>query len=219
MMKAVRFYAANQPLRLEKLPVPEIGQGDILVEIKACGVCGSDVHIVKGETFTGKTPIILGHEGAGVIAAVGGGVTEWHEGQRVVIDCVTSCGNCFNCQRGLDSICLSRKLTGIHLDGSLAGYVSVKPRNLIPLPDNISFAIGCLATDAVATPYHALKARAKLQVAESVAIFGLGGLGYHAVKLARAMGAAPIIAVDVSPRALERARGVGADISHRRPEG
>jgi D-arabinose 1-dehydrogenase-like Zn-dependent alcohol dehydrogenase len=102
-------------------------------------------------------------------------------------------------------------LTGIHLDGALAHYVKVKPRNLISLPDEVSFEQGCLATDAIATPYHALKARAKLKAGESIAIFGIGGLGLHAVKLARLMGADPIVAVDISEPALERAREGGAD--------
>lgn len=211
MMTAARFHSVNQPLRLERVPIPEIGHSDVLIEVKACGICGSDVHIMKGETFPGKTPIILGHEGAGVVASVGEGVTEWRKGDRVVIDCVTSCGSCFHCQRGRDSICLNRKLTGIHLDGALAEYIRVKPRNLIPLPEEISFSQGCLATDAVATPYHALKARANLQASESIAIFGIGGLGLHGVKLARLMGATPVIAVDVFEIALQRASKAGAD--------
>jgi len=211
-MKAARFYSPNIPLEVEEVPVPEIGPEDILVEIKACGVCGSDVHIVKGETFTGKTPITLGHEGSGVVASVGEAISDFEVGDRVVINCVTTCGNCFNCQRGRDSICLNRKLTGIHLDGALAQFIKVKPRNLINLPPYVDFEQGSLTTDAVATPYHALKARAKLQSAESIAVFGIGGLGFHAVKLARLMGATPIIAIDISEAALERARYAGADI-------
>jgi 2-desacetyl-2-hydroxyethyl bacteriochlorophyllide A dehydrogenase len=211
-MKAARFYDPNMPLKVERVPVPAIGPEEVLVEVRACGICGSDVHIIKGETFTGKRPIILGHEGAGVVSSVGEAVPDWQPGDRVVIDCVTSCANCFNCQRGQDSICLSRQLTGIHLDGALAQFIKVRPRNLIRLPPEIDFETGSLATDAVATPYHALKARAALQIAESVAIFGTGGLGFHAVKLARLMGATPIIAVDISETALERARGAGADI-------
>jgi len=211
-MKAARFYSPNMPIKVEQVPVPKIGPEDVLVEVKACGICGSDVHIMKGETFPGKTPIILGHEGAGIVCSLGKTVTGWNIGDRVVIDCVTSCGNCYHCQKGQDSICLNRQLTGIHLDGSLAQFIKVKPRNLIRLPENIDFETGSLSTDAVATPYHALKTRARLLSAESIAIFGIGGLGYHAVKLARLMGATPIIAVDVSESALERAKTAGADI-------
>jgi len=211
-MRAARFYDPNTPIRVEQVPIPEIGPEDVLVEVKACGICGSDVHIMKGETFPGKHPIILGHEGAGVVYAVGEAIVDWKAGDRVVIDCVTSCGNCFNCQRGQDSICLSRQLTGIHLDGALAQFIKVKSRNLIYLPPEIDFVTGSLATDAVATPYHALKARAGLKSAESLVIFGIGGLGFHAVILARLMGATPIIAVDISESALERAKLAGADV-------
>ncbi len=211
-MNAAVFVGPNKPLSLERVPIPEIGPEDILVEVKACGLCGSDIHYMKGETTPGKIPIILGHEGTGLVSRVGEGVQDWKEGDRVVIDCVTSCGRCFNCQRGRDSICLNRQLTGIHIDGALAQYIRVRPRNLIALPEEISFEQGALATDAVATPYHALKTRAGLKVAESIAIFGLGGLGLHAVKLSRSMGATPIIGVDVSEAALERAVEAGADV-------
>jgi propanol-preferring alcohol dehydrogenase len=211
LMKAAIFHGPKQPLRIEKVPVPEVGSEDILIEVKACGLCGSDVHYMKGETTPGKIPIILGHEGTGLVTEVGENVHGWKQGDRVVINCVTSCGSCLNCQKGRDSICLNRQLTGIHVDGALAEYIKVKPRNLISLPEKISFEQGALATDAVATPYHALKTRACLKVSESIAIFGLGGLGIHAVKLAKAMGAAMIIGVDVSESALERAKREGAD--------
>ncbi len=210
-MIAARFYAPNQPLKLEHVPIPEVGPEDILVEVKACGICGTDVHIIKGKRVAGKTPIILGHESSGIIACVGEAISNWSEGDRVVINCVTSCGNCFNCLKGRDSICLNRMFTGIHLDGSFAKYVKVKPRNLIALPKEVSFEQGALSTDAVATPYHAIKTRSNLQAAESIAIFGVGGLGIHAVKLSKLIGADPIIAVDISDMALERAVAAGAD--------
>lgn len=210
-MKAVVFHSVGTPLMLEEVPVPKLADDEILVEVRACGVCGSDLHIVRGETFPGKTPIILGHEASGIISSVGKSVTEWAVGDRVVINCVTSCGNCFNCLRGRDSICQHRKLTGIHLDGAFAQFIKVKSRNLVALPPEISFEIGSLTTDAIATPYHALKARANLQASESVAIFGIGGLGFHAVKIARLLGANPIIAVDITKGALDRAVEAGAD--------
>ena len=210
-MKAARFYSPHEPLKLEQVPMPSPGPGEALVQVKACGICGSDIHILEGDTLTGQTPVILGHEGSGVIAEVGSGVTDWREGDRVVIDSIVSCGYCRNCQRGRDSICLNRQVIGIHMDGALAQYVKVKARNLISLPAGIPFEQGCLATDAVATPYHALKARAKLRPAESVAVFGIGGLGSHAIQLARLMGAALIVAVDVSETALKRAKKAGAD--------
>lgn len=210
-MKAARFYRPNEPLRIEEVPVPDLGPDEVMVEVKAVGLCGSDVHIMKGETLPGKTPIILGHESAGVIAQVGQTVEGWQVGDRVVVNCVTSCGTCYNCQLGRDSICLNRKVVGVTIDGALARYVKVKPRNLVSLRNGIPFEEGALLTDAVATPYHALKARANIRIGESVAIFGVGGLGVHAVMLARILGATPIIALDISGSILARARHFGAD--------
>ncbi|MBW1712246.1 MAG: zinc-binding dehydrogenase, partial [Deltaproteobacteria bacterium] len=210
-MLAARFYEPNQPLVLEEAPLPRPGSGEVLVEVRACGLCGSDIHIIKGETLTGSRPITLGHEAAGLVAELGPDCGQWQVGDRVAVNCVMSCGLCFNCQRGRDSICLNRRLTGIHLDGALARYVKVKSRSLIALPQEIPFEQGAIATDAVATPYHALTTRGGLRSGQAVAIFGAGGLGAHAIKLARLMGATPIIALDLSKPVLARARRFGAD--------
>jgi D-arabinose 1-dehydrogenase-like Zn-dependent alcohol dehydrogenase len=211
-MRAARFYKPNEPLRIEEVPMPALGPNEVIVEVKAAGLCGSDVHIVEGDTFTGFTPITLGHECAGVIAEVGEQVSGWEPGDRVCIDCVTTCGLCYNCLRGRDSICLSRKLIGIHLDGAFAQYVKVSARNLVELPESVSFEQGAILTDAVATPYHAITKRARLSVGESIAIFGLGGLGVHALQLAKLMGAGLVIGVDVEEAILSRALAFGADV-------
>jgi len=191
-MVAARFHAPNRPLVLEDVPIPQIEASEILVEVKSCGLCGSDVHIIKGESSTGKVPITLGHESSGIIVHIGSRVEGWKPGDRVIISCITSCGNCSTCQMGRDSICLNRKALGVQLDGALARFMKVTPRNLVSLPDGISFEEGAILTDAVATPYHALKGRAKVRAGEAIAILGVGGLGIHAVKLARLLGAVPI---------------------------
>jgi D-arabinose 1-dehydrogenase-like Zn-dependent alcohol dehydrogenase len=144
-MTAARFYNANQPLVLEEVAVRDIDPNELLVEVKACGLCGSDIHMLKGETPVGKKPITFGHEIAGVIAEKGRNVEDWKTGDRVAVSCVTSCGYCYNCQRGRDGICVNRVLIGIHVDGGLAQYVRVKPRNLVNLPDGIPFAHRCLS--------------------------------------------------------------------------
>lgn len=210
-MLAARFHRTNEPLSLDEVAVPRPGPGQVLVEVRACGLCGSDVHILKGETLTGKVPITLGHEAAGVIAGLGEGVASWSLGQRVAVNCVMSCGTCRNCQRGRDSICLQRRLIGIHEDGALARFVTVRATSLVPIPESLSFEQAAILTDAVATPYHALATRAALRAGEAVAIYGLGGLGAHAVKLARLLGATPVIGVDLSASARDRARRFGAD--------
>lgn len=211
-MKAARFYKAKELLRIEEVPIPVLGPNEVLVEVKAAGLCGSDVHIVEGETFPGFTPIILGHESAGVIAKVGEQVSQWKVGDRVCIDSATTCGLCYNCLRGRDSVCLSRKFVGVQLDGGFARYVKVLPRNLIELPDSISFEQGAILTDAVATPYHAITKRAKLSIGETIAVFGLGGLGVHALQISKLMGAGLVIGVDVEESILSRALAFGADV-------
>lgn len=211
-MKAARFYKPKEPLRIEEVPTPALGPNDVIVEVKAAGLCGSDVHILEGETFTGFIPITLGHESAGVIARVGEQVSVWKPGDRVCIDCVTTCGLCYNCLRGRDSICLSRRLIGIHLDGALAQYVKVSARNLVELPESVSFEQGAILTDAVATPYHAIVKRAKLSIGETIAVFGLGGLGVHALQVSKLMGAGLVIGVDVEEAILARGIAFGADV-------
>lgn len=210
-MRAQRFYKVNEPLKLEVLPIPQIGPEEVLVDVKATGICGSDIHIVyEGDTPTGFVPIILGHESSGVIAEVGKNVKDWKIGDRVSVSCVVTCGKCFNCLRGRESICTNRKLLGIHLNGGLAEYMATPVKNIIKLPDNVSFDQGAVVTDAVATPYHAITARGKLQLGETTAIIGCGGLGIHAVQLCRIAGASRIIAIDVDDEILGRAKKVGA---------
>jgi propanol-preferring alcohol dehydrogenase len=213
MVRAARFYKPKEPLRIEEVPTPALGPNDVIVEVKAAGLCGSDVHILDGETSTGFTPIILGHESAGVIAEVGEQVRGWKPGDRVCIDCVTACGLCYNCLRGRDSICLSRKLIGIHLDGALTQYVRASARNLVGLPESVPFEQGAILTDAVATPYHAITKRAKFDIGETIAIFGLGGLGVHALQISKLMGAGLVIGVDVEELILARGLAFGADVA------
>jgi alcohol dehydrogenase, propanol-preferring len=212
-MKAARFYQVGQPLLLEEIPRPQPGPEEVLIRVKACGICGSDIHIVyEGVTPTAFQPIILGHEFSGDIAEVGEGVEGWSVGDRAAVNCIVSCGNCPHCLSGNEQICLQRRLLGIHLNGGLAEYAAVPFRNLARLPDRVPFDQGAVLTDAVATPYHALTRRGKLSPGESVAVLGCGGLGLHAVRLAKLLGAGRVIALDVSEVALERARERGAEI-------
>lgn len=210
-MKAARFYKAGEPLKIEEVPIPQIGSNDVLLKVRANGICGSDIHILEGVTPTGSIPQILGHEFAGEIAEVGSEVKNWQIGDRVCVDSIVSCDSCYNCLRGRESICVTRKLLGIHLDGGMAEYARVPARNLIRLPENVPFDQGAIVTDAVATPFHALFKRGHLQLGDTVAVFGIGGLGIHAVQLAKIGGAAQLIAVDVFEENLERAVKVGAD--------
>ncbi len=213
-MLAARLYAAGDPLRVEQVPVPELGPGEVLVRVHACGLCGTDLHLaVDGDVPVERTPITLGHEAAGVVAAVGSGVDGAAEGDRVALFPAASCGRCRFCLDGREALCDSAKVYGMARDGALAEYVAVPARSLLPLPDGVPFDVGAIVTDGVATPFHALRSRGRLQAGESVGIFGCGGLGSHAIALARLIGATPIVAVDVDARARERALELGADVA------
>jgi 2-desacetyl-2-hydroxyethyl bacteriochlorophyllide A dehydrogenase len=212
-MKAALFYGIHQPLVIEEVQTPAPGAGEVLLKVKACGICGSDIHIAfEGITPVPFTPIILGHEFSGEIAQVGESVDGWKVGDRVTASCIVSCGHCPSCRARNQQICFEKRLLGVHLNGGLAEFVAVPEENLIKLPDHISFEEGALLTDAVATPYRALTRRGQLKPGEKVAVVGCGGLGIHAVQLARIFGAGLVIGVDVSEIALDRAKDGGADL-------
>lgn len=211
-MKAARFYEIDTPLRIEHVPIPEIGEDEVLVQVKAVGLCGSDIHILKeGLTLTAFKPITPGHEAAGIVARVGSKVEGWTPGERVSVLPGIYCGTCSQCLQGRGSLCERRRMIGIQAEGALAEYLKVPAKNLVSLPAPVSFPVGAIMTDAVATPFHALIDRAALKSGETVAIFGVGGLGLHAVQIAKLAGARHIIAVDIRDEQLARARQVGAD--------
>jgi 2-desacetyl-2-hydroxyethyl bacteriochlorophyllide A dehydrogenase len=211
-MRAARFYKVGEPLKVETIAVREPSSDEILVNVKACGICGSDIHIAyEGVTPTAYSPITLGHEPSGVVAAVGSVVEGWKIGERVTVNPFVTCGKCVNCLSGSSQICLSRRVIGIHREGGLAEFLNVPAKNLVRLPENIPFDQGGIAVDAVATPFHAVTKRGALQVGENVAVFGCGGLGIHGVQIAKICGASLVIAVDTIDSALERAKEVGAD--------
>jgi 2-desacetyl-2-hydroxyethyl bacteriochlorophyllide A dehydrogenase len=210
MMLAARLHSPGAPLTVEDVPMPVLGPGEALVQVVACGVCGSDVHMWRGAVPVRKTPIVLGHEIAGRVAACGSEVSSWKAGDLVIVRAATGCGDCRHCLSGRDNLCAKQRVLGMDLDGGFAEYVKAPAASLVPLPTGVPFEIGAILTDAVATPYHALTGRGALQPGESVAVFGCGGLGTHAVQLASLLGAGALIAVDVRPSALARARELGA---------
>lgn len=211
-MRAALFCGVGHPFEVQEIPKPTPGPGEVLVQVMAAGLCGSDVHIaVEGTTAPAYLPMVLGHEAAGLVAEVGAGVTEWVPGERVSVLPDLVCGNCVNCWEGRSELCLKRRLIGIHRPGALAEFMVVPAANLVHLPESISFEAGAIAADAVATPYHALVRVGALHGGERVLILGLGALGLHAVSLARVLGASQVGAVTRHPRAGLRARARGAD--------
>ena len=210
-MVAARFSASDRALRLEEVPVPEPGPLEVLVKVEACGICLSDVHLIDGSIPALRPVVTPGHEAFGLVAGSGKLVPRWKEGKRVTLAGGKNCGICANCKVGRMDECLGFQIMGFHFDGAWAEYISVPFHTLSPVPDGIPPEQAAILADAVATPYAALKDRARLQGGESVGLWGIGGLGTHAVQLARMLGAALIIAIDPLASARERALALGAD--------
>jgi D-arabinose 1-dehydrogenase-like Zn-dependent alcohol dehydrogenase len=213
-VKAVRFHGPRQPLALEAVPDPAPGPQEVVVRVEACGVCASDLHFIDGELpLPVAAPLTLGHEPAGVIAAVGTEVPVWREGARVGMFAGRPCMQCRSCAAGMIEDCRNPQVMGAHYDGAWAEYVVVPWYALAELPDGISFEHGAIACDAVSTPYAALIDRGGLRPGERVGLWGIGGLGTHAVQIARLAGASFVAAVDPLEAARERAVALGADLA------
>ncbi len=209
-MRAARFYGPGSEIRIEEVPYPTPGPGEVVVEVAACGVCGSDVHFLEGLPVPGGLPITLGHEPAGFVRSLGDGVSGWTPGDRVALHLGAGCRTCRVCRAGHENCCPQLVSPGLHIDGAFAEAIRLPASSLVRVPDGVSLAAAAVATDCVASPYHALKCRAGLRPGERVAVIGCGGLGCQAVNLACALGAEQVIAVDISAIALERASDSGA---------
>lgn len=196
-MKAVRFIGVNQPLQMQEIPIPEIGARDVLVKVKAAGVCHSDAHYRAGISPVDPVPLTLGHEVAGVVERIGADVSNLKPGDRVCLHYNLSCGDCYHCTTGNDQFCEKALMIGHYTNGGYAEYIAVPSRNAIPLPDEIPFEQGATLMCASATAFHALR-KSRLKGGETVAIFGAGGLGQSAVQLAKAFGAVEVFAVDIN---------------------
>ena len=210
LLKAFRFYEPGAPWKLEDVPTPKVGANDVLVKIKASGICGTDLHYKHGRAQPGKVPIILGHEIAGVVEKCGANVRNVNVGDRVCVHYIISCGDCVHCSRGNDNRCQNRRSIGHHVDGGFAEYIAIPARNAFKLPTEIPFDQGAIIGCAVATPFHALKV-GEFEPGDTVAVFGLGGVGMHAVIWARALGASKVIGIDIIDFKLRLAKELGAD--------
>ena len=208
-MKAVRMIAPHQPLEMHEIPVPELGDYDVLVQIRAAGICHSDAHYRAGKSRVEPLPLTLGHEVAGEIAAIGERVSLVNIGDRVCLHYLLCCGDCQHCSAGHEQFCVRGSMIGHFSDGGYAEYIAVPERNAVHLPAEIPFEHGAILMCSSATAFHALH-KARLKAGESVAIFGIGGLGISAVQLAFAFGALDVYAVDINPAKLELAASYGA---------
>ncbi len=208
-MKAVRFAGVIRPLEMQEIPIPEIGKRDILVKIKAAGICHSDAHYRAGISPVSFSPLTLGHEVAGVVEKIGEEVTNVKPGDRVCLHYLITCGDCYYCSTGNEQFCKQGKMIGHHTDGGYAEYIAIPSRNAIHLPDEIPFEQGATLMCASATAYHALL-KSRIKPGDKVAVFGVGGLGQSAIQLAKAFGASMVFAVDINEEKLKLAAQYGA---------
>jgi D-arabinose 1-dehydrogenase-like Zn-dependent alcohol dehydrogenase len=208
-MNAVRMIEIGKPLQLQQIPIPSAGEEDVLVRVRAAGICHSDVHYRAGRSPMGMMPITLGHEVAGEVEWAGSKVTNLKSGQRVCLHYNISCGDCDHCKTGNEQFCATVKMIGHHIDGGYAEYIAMPARNAISLPEEISFEAGATLMCASATALHALR-KGRVKDGERVAVFGVGGLGVSAIQLARALGAVEVYAVDIKLDKLELASQYGA---------
>lgn len=217
----MRAMVLNQPggaLELEEISRPEPKAGEVVVRVRACGV-GLTLLWTKQDRWSGgslpaKLPRIIGHEVAGDVVEVGDEVPGIAVDDRVAVYYYLTCGFCQRCAGGREDLCDNLAgYVGRQIDGGLADYICVPAWNLRPMPDAVDYVSGAVAADALATPLHVLRARAEVQPGETVLVVGGGGgVGVHAVQMARALGARPI-AVDIGDAKLALAREAGAEMA------
>jgi D-arabinose 1-dehydrogenase-like Zn-dependent alcohol dehydrogenase len=210
-VKAAVLHATRQPLSIEAVPDPVPGPTDVLVETRACGICGTDVHIQDGWGYTPDLPFVMGHEPSGVVAAVGKDVARFRPGDRVIPNIFFTCGDCLYCRTNRETQCL--QLNGIlgvlkHW-GGYGAYFRAPARQVFHLPDAVSFTEGAIVADAVVTALHAVRA-GRVIAGETVVVIGIGGCGGAAVQICTLSGAR-VIAVDVTPAKQAHALALGAE--------
>lgn len=214
-MKAlVKFGLEDGDVELRDVPEPQLKPGHVLVKARAVGVCGSDVHMWRnGQSWEVKLPVVLGHETAGVIAAVADDVTDWKVGDRVVCETAASiCGVCALCRAGQYNLCPSREGYGAIRDGAFGELLLAEPRVLHRIPDNVSFEQAAM-TEPFAVAYNCLVERARITPGDVVVIQGAGAIGAMSLQIARLQGAGTIVAVgtEVDRQRLEKLKELGAD--------
>jgi alcohol dehydrogenase, propanol-preferring len=212
-MKAAVLHELKKPLAFEEIERPKPGEGEVLIQVEACGVCHSDLHIVDGDwkQFGGitKIPLVPGHEVAGRIVEVGGGVRDLKPGDRVGVPWIYwTCGECEFCREGYENLCSRQKITGLTVDGGYAEFIKAPASHAARIPGAISSPQAAPLFCAGVTVYRAIK-QAEVVSGQRMAVFGVGGLGHLAIQIAKQLGA-EVTAVDVADDKLALAASLGA---------
>ncbi len=212
-MKSLLLSGYNH-LEIADSPAPVAGSGEVLVRVEACGICGSDVHGYDGSSGRRIPPIVMGHEAAGTVAAIGPGVDGYAVGDRVTFDSTVYCGACAWCQRGDVNLCDNRQVIGVSCGdyrrhGAFAEYIAVPQRILYRLPDNLSFAEAAML-EATSVALHAVRV-SQVKGGETALVVGAGMIGLLTLQAARALGCARVMITDVDASRLGLAKEVGAE--------
>ncbi len=212
-MKAL-VMTAYRHLELQDVPEPELGRGEVLVRVRACGICGSDVHGLDGSTGRRRPPIIMGHEAAGIVERLGPEAEGLRPGDRVTFDSTVYCGRCFYCQRGQVNLCDRRRVLGVSCEeyrrhGAFAELVAVPQHIVFRLPDEVPFTHAAMV-EPLSIAVHAVQ-RAEVRLADTAVVVGNGMIGLMVIQVLRAAGCGTILAADLDPARLEMARSLGAD--------
>jgi len=201
LMRAVEIQNYRQPFHYtERKELPGLGADEVLVHVKASGLCLTDLHLAQGRVNLGQLPRVPGHESAGQIADMGPAVAGWQIGQKVLVLIDVPCQNCFNCHTGQTQRCRKLKRIGFERDGGHADYVAVPARNLISVPEPLSCEDVATLPDAGATMYHSLISQGKVGVGQKVVVLGVGGIGIYGVQIARLAGAEVLATSRREPR-------------------
>ena len=209
-MKAAVFYSPRD-IRIEEIEVPKLSEKEVLIKVKAAGICGSDLHYYKGEGSRElPSGTVLGHEFSGEVVAIGEEVTNIKVGNRVAVEPLIGCGKCLFCQIGKYHLCNQLRHIGFELKGAFAQYTKAPEKKAFKLPNNVSYEEAALL-DCYAVSVHAIH-RVKVEVNNIVVIFGGGPLGLTTLEVVKATGAKKVIVVDLSDNILQIAKNAGADI-------
>ncbi len=207
-MKAAVFNGEKK-LVIEDRDIPSIKVDEILIKVAACGICHTDEGYIEGTPTFKKLPIVLGHEASGYVEEVGSEVTQFKKGDGVLIPPVLTCGECKYCKKERETLCSKQIMLGNHIDGAFAEYIALPAKDIIKVPKGMPLKELSIVADAVATPYHAVMERAKVESGDKVAVIGCGGVGINVVQFAAFMGA-EVIAIDLQQSKLELAKELGA---------
>ena len=212
-MKALTLTAYHE-FEYGDAPSPEIGPEEVLISIRACGICGSDIHGMDGSSGRRQPPIIMGHEGAGEIIEVGSAVTDWKPGDRVTFDSTVYCGTCESCRSGNVNLCPDRNVLGVSCDdyrrhGAFAELLAVPQHILYRIPGDLPYEQAAFA-EPISIALHGVN-RVPLQPGDSAVVVGAGLIGLLVVQALKAKGAGTVVAVDIEEKRLALARELGAD--------